>query len=124
MKKRSPLAVLLLTIITFGIYGIYWEVVTKGELVRKGADIPTALLLIVPIANIWWAYKYCMGVEKVTNGKMSGVLALVLMLVLGVVGMAILQDAYNNVPADVAQAPAPSPEVPSTPVAPTAPTTM
>jgi uncharacterized membrane protein YjgN (DUF898 family) len=107
MTKRNPVVVLLLTLITFGIYGIYWEVVTKGEMVKKGADIPTALLIIVPVANLWWAYKYCMGVEKVTNGKMSGVLALVLMLVLGLVGMAIIQDAFNNVEDTGAAAPLP-----------------
>jgi predicted ATP-grasp superfamily ATP-dependent carboligase len=48
-----------------------------------------------------------MGVEKVTNGKMSGVLALVLMLVLGLVGMAIIQDAFNNVEDTGAAAPLP-----------------
>lgn len=97
MKNRSPLAVVLLTLVTFGIYGIYWEVSTKMEMVKKGADIPTAWLIIIPVANLWWAYKYCMGVEKVTEGKMSGVMALVLMLVLSVIGMAIIQDAFNKV---------------------------
>ena len=97
MKNRSPIAVVLLTIVTFGFYGIYWEVSTKQEMVNKGADIPTAWLLIVPIANLWWAYKYCLGVEKVTQQKMSAVMALVLMLVLGVIGMAIIQDTFNKV---------------------------
>ena len=64
---------------------------------KKGADIPTAWLIIIPIANLWWASKYCMDVEKVTNGKMFGVLALVLMLVLSIVGLGIIQDAFNNV---------------------------
>jgi len=104
MTKRSPIAVILLTLFTFGIYGIYWEVVTKGEMVRKGADIPTAWLIIIPIANLWWAYKYCMGVEKVTNGKMSGVLALVLMLVLSIVGLGIIQDSFNKVDEGTASA--------------------
>lgn len=103
MKNRSPLAVVLLTIVTFGIYGIYWEVSTKVEMVAKGADIPTAWLIIIPIANLYWVYKYCMGVEKVSNGKMSGVMALVLMLVLGVVGMAIIQDTFNKLGDSTAQ---------------------
>jgi Domain of unknown function (DUF4234) len=111
MQKRNPIAVVLLTLVTFGIYGIYWEVVTKGEMVKKGADIPTAWLIIVPIANLWWAYKYCMGVEKVTNGKMSGVLALVLMLVLSYVGIGIIQDAFNKIEEVAAQPPASTPEM-------------
>ena len=44
MQKRSPISVILLTIVTLGIYGIYWQVKTKGEMNALGADIPTALL--------------------------------------------------------------------------------
>lgn len=103
MRNRSPIAVVLLTLVTFGIYGIYWEVSTKIVMTKLGAEIPTSWLIIIPIANLWWAYKYCMGVEKVTNGKMSGVMALVLMLVLGVIGMAIIQDSFNKISTEVSQ---------------------
>ncbi|NBU33013.1 DUF4234 domain-containing protein [bacterium] len=67
MKKRSPVAVLLLPFVTFGIYSIYWLVKTKGEMKALGADIPTAWLIIVPLVNFWWYWKYCKGVEQVTN---------------------------------------------------------
>ena len=79
MKDRSPIAVALLPIITFGIYMLYWEVKTKGEMNANGAEIPSAWLIIIPLVNIWWFWKYCEGVEKVTNGKMNGALAFVLM---------------------------------------------
>jgi uncharacterized membrane protein YjgN (DUF898 family) len=39
MTKRNPVVVLLLTLITFGIYGIYWEVVTKGEMVKNQLNL-------------------------------------------------------------------------------------
>lgn len=97
MKKRNPLAVVLLTIITFGIYGIVWEVKTKLEMNKLGAEIPTAWLIIIPIVNIWWLWKYSEGVEKVTNGKTSGVLAFVLLFLLGVIGMAIVQYEFNGI---------------------------
>jgi hypothetical protein len=96
MQKRSVAAVIILTIITFGIYALVWLVKTKGEMVRQGADIPTAWLLIVPIVSIYWTWKWCGGVEKVTNGKLSQVISLILMLLLGVIGMAIVQDAFNK----------------------------
>ena len=35
MQHRSPAAVFILSLVTFGIYAIYWEVKTKGELVRQ-----------------------------------------------------------------------------------------
>jgi ABC-type transport system involved in cytochrome c biogenesis permease subunit len=97
MQHRNIFAVVLLTIVTFGIYGIVWEVKTKIEMNNKGAEIPTAWLIIVPIVNIWWLYKYSEGVEKVTNGKMSAILCFVLIWVLGVIGMAIVQNEFNQV---------------------------
>jgi hypothetical protein len=96
MTKRSVVAVLLLTIVTFGIYGIIWIVKTKGEMVNAGADIPTAFLIIVPIASIYFMWKFAGGVEHVTRGKQSQVIAFILMFVLGVIGMAIIQNALNE----------------------------
>lgn len=97
MKKRNPIAVFFLPLITLGIYGIVWYVKTKEEMVSLGAEIPTAWLLIVPLANIWWIWKYSLGVEKVTNEKMSAALALVLLLLLGIIGMAVIQNTFNKI---------------------------
>jgi len=52
--------------VTLGIYGLVWYVKTKEEMNAKGAEIPSAWLLIVPIANIIWMWKYSVGVEKLT----------------------------------------------------------
>jgi hypothetical protein len=95
MRNRSIAGVIILTIVTFGIYGLYWRVSTKGEMVALGADIPTAWLIIVPIANLWWLWKWCVGVEKVTNGKLSGPVAFLLGF-LHFIGIAIIQDALNK----------------------------
>lgn len=115
MKKRSPLVVLVLTLLTFGIYGIYWEVKTKGEMNALGADIPTALLIIVPIANIWWMWKYSQGVEKVTSNKLNGALVFVGFVAIGFIMMAIVQDSFNNnVAGSTAEAsPTPPPVAPA-----------
>lgn len=104
MTKRSVAMVIVLSIITFGIYAIVWMVKTKNEMNSQGANIPTAWLLIVPFVSIWWTWKYSGGVEHVTRGKTSQVIAFVLMFVLGVIGMAIIQDAFNKV-ADQGQLP-------------------
>jgi len=96
MKNRSPIAVLLLPFITFGIYSLYWEISTKIEMNKLGAKIPTAWLIIIPFVNIWWLWKYCEGVEQVTHQKFSGVLAFVLLLLLGWIGQAIIQDSFNK----------------------------
>jgi hypothetical protein len=97
MTHRSILKLLVLTFITFGIYGIVWFVKTKEEMTATGADIPTAWLLIVPFASIYWLWKYSAGIERVTDGKTSQVIAFILLMVLGVIGMAIVQDGFNKV---------------------------
>jgi hypothetical protein len=96
MKHRNPLAVFFLSLFTFGIYALVWHVKTKGELNRHGAKIPTSWLLIIPFANLYWIWKYAEGVEQVTGGKISAVMALLLLLLLSIVGIAILQDLYND----------------------------
>jgi hypothetical protein len=97
MKRRSPAAPLLLPIVTFGIYSLVWMVKTKNEMNPTVDAIPTAWLLIVPIANIWWEWKYAVGVEQYTDNGMSRHAAFWLLLLLGPIGAAIVQNAFNNV---------------------------
>ncbi len=50
MKKRNLLAVFALSIVTLGIYDLYWLVVTKKELNQKTrTHVPTIWLLFVPV---------------------------------------------------------------------------
>jgi hypothetical protein len=106
MKIRNPLAVFLLPFVTFGIYSLYWMVQTKVEMNNRGAKIPTAWLIIVPFVNIYWLWKYSEGVEQVTGGKLSGVLAFVLLWLLGSIGSAIIQDSFNKLGEQSPAAPA------------------
>ena len=96
MNKRSVVAVVLLTIFTFGIYNIIWFVKTKNEMNAIGADIPTAWLIIVPIANIWWMWRWSGGVEHATRGKLSQVIAFIVIALLSVIGVAIVQAELNK----------------------------
>lgn len=96
MQQRNPIAVAVLAVITFGVYAIYWIVKTKEEMNQRGADIPTAWLIIVPFVNIWWLWKYSEGVEKVTNAQLSTVISFILLFVLDVVGMAVIQNSFNK----------------------------
>ncbi|MDO8578886.1 MAG: DUF4234 domain-containing protein [Dehalococcoidales bacterium] len=97
MKHRDPIMVIILTIITLGIYGIAWCVMTKNEMNAKGAHIPTAWLIIIPIVSIYWMWKLSEGVELVTNKEMSAAVAFLLVFFLGVIGAAIVQDKLNKV---------------------------
>ena len=97
MKNRNPIAVALLGFIPF--YSLYWYITTGREMRKAGADVPTAWLLIVPFANIWWLYKYGMAVEQVTGAKISAILAFLAVWFLGSIGQAIVQDSFNKVDA-------------------------
>jgi hypothetical protein len=105
MTKRSVAAVIILAFLTCGIYGLYWFVATKDEMVGRGADIPTGWLLIIPIANIYWWWKWSQGVEHVTRGKSSAPVTFLLVFLLGMIGMAIVQSTFNNLPDDRALLP-------------------
>lgn len=97
MQHRNPIMVILLSIITFGIYGLVWYVTTKDQMNAKGAQIPTAWLLIIPVVNFWWLWKFCQGVELVTNKEMGAGVAFLLIFLIGSIGMAIIQSSLNKV---------------------------
>jgi hypothetical protein len=102
MQQRSPIAVFLLPFITFGIYSWYWAVKTKGEMNKLGEDIPTAWIWLIPfVGGIWWLWKYSEGVEHVTREKLSGVLAFVVLILLGHIGQAIVQNSFNKITGSV-----------------------
>ena len=97
MQHRDPIMVILLSVITFGIYYLVWLVTTKNQMNTKGAQIPTAWILIIPLVNIWWYWRFCEGVELVTNKGMQTVIAFLLLWLLGIIGIAIIQNELNKV---------------------------
>ena len=108
MKKRSVAAVLLIPFITLGIYAIVWYVRTKNEMNALGAKIPTAWLMIIPIVNIYWAWKWSEGVDHVTQKALNAALAFVLIILLGPIGAAIIQSHFNKLASTPAPAPTPA----------------
>jgi len=98
MKHRSVAAVIILSLVTFGIYTLFWMYFTKEEMNAQGAKIPTFILAFIPIANIYWTWKYCEGVGYVTDERLSGPVAFLLVLLLGLIGIAIVQHSLNMAP--------------------------
>jgi len=96
MTQRSPGTVLLLSIITLGIYQLYWTIATKDEMNGSGASVPSAWLLLVPIVNVYWFWKWCEGVQAVTKSDASTVGTFFLMALLGPIGAMIVQGKLNG----------------------------
>lgn len=96
MTKRSPALVFFATALT-GIYGIWWVVKTRAEMVEQGAKISSAWYLIVPLLNVIMLWEFARGIEKVTGQKLGAVLGFLLILFVGPIGMAFAQTKLNEV---------------------------
>jgi len=96
MTNRSPINVLLLSLFTGGIYGMFWLYWTKQEMVAAGAEIPTMWLIWIPFVSVYWLWKLSVGVGVATGGKTEGTTAFLLAYLLGGIGYAILQSGFNE----------------------------
>jgi len=96
VKHRNIFLVYLFSIITLGIYAIYWMVSTKNEINSLGAKIPTGWLLIVPIANFYWIYRYCEGFDQNVKKDNNTILWFILSILLGIIMPAIVQSELNK----------------------------
>ena len=69
---------------------------TKNELNKLGADIPTGWLIIVPIANLYWIFKYCEGFSEKVKKDDNSLLWFVLYILVGIIMPAIVQSELNK----------------------------
>ncbi len=99
IKKRNLVAVYILGIITFGIYFLYWLISTKNDINSLGGKIPTGWLLIIPIANIYWAYKYCEGFSENVKKDNNTLLWFIVYILVGIIMPAIVQSELNKIAA-------------------------
>lgn len=110
MKQRSIPVAIILTIITCGIYGLYWFVCITDELNWASGhqgDTSGALSLVLAIVtcglySIYWAYKMGEKVEelRVHNGMPAGSSPIVFLILdtigLGIIDYALIQDNLNK----------------------------
>lgn len=96
IKHRNPVAIIVLSIITLGIYAIYWTVKTKEEMNSLGASIPTAWLIIVPLANIYFAYRYMEGFSVYVKKDNHPILWFFFHLIIAPIAMIFIQIELNK----------------------------
>ncbi len=96
IKKRNPAAVIIFSIITLGIYAIYWIVKTKEEIKSLGADIPTAWLIIIPIANLYFMYKYAEGFSVYVKKDNNAIVWFLLYFFVGPLFVILVQIELNK----------------------------
>ncbi len=100
-KKRKAGIVLLLSIITLGIYGIVWLVKTTKELRANTETAPkpsTLWLFLIPVVNFVvpfiYFWKYSAAINELTGFSKGGLFAL--WIFLGPVAMVVSQVQLNK----------------------------
>lgn len=95
--KKNIFLIYLFSIITLGIYGIYWMVSTKNEMNDMGAKIPPSWLFIIPIANFYWMYKYSEAFSQRVKKDNNPIMWFILFILLGIIILpAVVQSELNR----------------------------
>lgn len=109
VKERNIALCIIFTLITCGIYGIYWFIVLTDEMNAASGENGTSGILsfvLVPITcgiyGLYWAYKMGEKVDalQARNGHStgnSGILYLIVYLFGGIITYALLQNELNKV---------------------------
>ncbi len=107
-QKRNIALCIIFTLITCGIYGIYWYVCLADEIntvsgVQDTSGILVLLLTVVTcgIYGLFWAYKCG---EKIDTAKRNrgmassngGILYLLVYIFGGIIAYALIQNEINN----------------------------
>lgn len=101
IKNRNIALVYIYGILTLGIYFIYWEISTKNEINDEfKTDIPTGWLLIIPIANIYWLYRYAEAFVTKVKGDDDTALWFIIFLLAGIIMPWIVQSELNKLADD------------------------
>jgi drug/metabolite transporter (DMT)-like permease len=97
VRRRSGWLVLVLGLASLGGYVVAWLVATARELNRLGARVPRPWLLAAgPVGGLYWAWCWAEGVGHVTAGRTSTVGAFLRIVLLGPIGVALLQARFNR----------------------------
>lgn len=110
IKKRSIALYIILSIITCGLFGIYWEycLVNDTNTATGNTDgkngIVVILLNLITCGIFWWIWVYKAGegldTVKVKNGGQAGNRAILYLILsifgLGIVAVALIQNELNE----------------------------
>ena len=109
MKQRNIALCIVLSVITCGIYGIYWFICVTDDTnqvsdryTTSGAMAFVLSLITCGIYGIYWAYKMgeCLDDARMTHGEPSGSLAIIFLILnlfsLSIITLALAQNELNK----------------------------
>lgn len=106
VQNRNIALAIIFSIITCGIYAIYWFIVLTDDLrkLTPNDDYQTSgglafvlSLITCGIYGIYWDYKMGEKVDQIKGSSNSGILYIILHIVgLEIINMALMQDVVNS----------------------------
>jgi hypothetical protein len=106
MKRRNIGLSIFFSIITFGIYSIYWflsindamiELTPQDDYKTTGWKVFLFSLITCGIYNVYWAYQMGQKMNILKNSNENHILFLVLKILnFGIVNIAFMQDEINK----------------------------
>lgn len=101
IKRRNPFLIFLFSVITLGIYSIFWIVYTTNELKKNTKSAPNPLLLLlmlIPGVNlivmILYFWKYSKAINELTG--YSSITLFILWILISPIGMILSQIELNK----------------------------
>lgn len=98
-EHRNLYMMILLSIITVGLYFFYWAYKTAKELRAQGNEIPTVFLAIIPLAHFYFWYRYSEAFCKSVLKTADHISYFLLLSLLPHIGMLIVQSKLNDIAA-------------------------
>ncbi len=104
MKKKNIGVSIILTLLTCGIYGIYWFIcltndmntIANDDYQTSGATAFLLSLITCGIYGIYWAYKMGQKMDKLNNSNNTILFILLQVVGLGIVNYCIMQNEINK----------------------------
>ncbi len=106
VKKRSIALAIIFTLITCGIYGIYWFIVLtedmktltpQDEYQTSGGLAFVLSLITCGIYGLYWDYKMGQKVDQLKGSSNTGIIYIILHVIgLEIINMALMQDTVNH----------------------------
>jgi len=106
MKNRSIAVAIILTLITCGIYGIYWIAVVNNDIntiTGHPEDTSGGMVVLLSIVTcgiyaLYWNYKMGAKIDEMNGGSSSNAIVFLLLSIFGlsIVGIALMQDFVNK----------------------------
>jgi hypothetical protein len=108
IKHRNVFLVCFLTLITLGLYSLYWAVSSKRDINSRGGKIPSTWITLIPFAYLYYMYKYADGFAKTVKKDNNTILYYLVFMFVPFGLQIVAQMGLNHV---AANEPPPAPGV-------------